>query len=59
MSPHGDVAKRSIPKFEELTGIKVGFEKSDNPFLERGPGDRGSVVPIRDLGRIVLIAYWT
>jgi multiple sugar transport system substrate-binding protein len=27
LSPRGDLAKRSIPKFEELTGIKVGFEQ--------------------------------
>src|ERR1700755_1607734 len=27
LSPRGDLAKRTIPKFEELTGIKVGFEQ--------------------------------
>ncbi len=27
LSPRGDLAKRSLPKFEELTGIKVGFEQ--------------------------------
>ncbi|HEY4171982.1 MAG TPA: sugar ABC transporter substrate-binding protein [Rhodopila sp.] len=27
LSPRGDLAKRNIPKFEELTGIKVGFEQ--------------------------------
>ena len=27
LSPRGDLAKRSIGKFEELTGIKVGFEQ--------------------------------
>ena len=27
LSPRGDLAKRLIPKFEELTGIKVGFEQ--------------------------------
>ncbi|HEX3573909.1 MAG TPA: extracellular solute-binding protein [Rhodopila sp.] len=27
LSPRGDLAKRSIPKFEEMTGIKVGFEQ--------------------------------
>src|SRR3984885_4528444 len=27
LSPRGDLAKRSIPKFEELTGMKVGFEQ--------------------------------
>ena len=27
LSPRGDLAKRAIPKFEELTGIKVGFEQ--------------------------------
>ncbi|HET6607237.1 MAG TPA: sugar ABC transporter substrate-binding protein [Rhodopila sp.] len=27
LSPRGDLIKRSIPKFEELTGIKVGFEQ--------------------------------
>jgi multiple sugar transport system substrate-binding protein len=27
LSPRGDLAKRGIPKFEELTGIKVGFEQ--------------------------------
>lgn len=27
LSPRGDLAKRSVPKFEELTGIKVGFEQ--------------------------------
>jgi multiple sugar transport system substrate-binding protein len=27
LSPRGDLVKRGIPKFEELTGIKVGFEQ--------------------------------
>src|ERR1700755_1624579 len=27
LSPRGDLAKRTLPKFEELTGIKVGFEQ--------------------------------
>ncbi len=27
LSPRGDLVKRSIPKFEEMTGIKVGFEQ--------------------------------
>ncbi len=27
LSPRGDLAKRNIPQFEELTGIKVGFEQ--------------------------------
>src|ERR1700743_461701 len=27
LSPRGDLAKRALPKFEELTGIKVGFEQ--------------------------------
>jgi multiple sugar transport system substrate-binding protein len=27
LSPRGDLIKRSLPKFEELTGIKVGFEQ--------------------------------
>jgi multiple sugar transport system substrate-binding protein len=27
LSPRGDLAKRSIPKFEEMTGMKVGFEQ--------------------------------
>jgi multiple sugar transport system substrate-binding protein len=27
LSPRGELAKRPIPKFEELTGIKVGFEQ--------------------------------
>ncbi|MDR3533171.1 MAG: sugar ABC transporter substrate-binding protein [Rhodopila sp.] len=27
LSPRGDLAKRTMPKFEELTGIKVGFEQ--------------------------------
>jgi len=27
LSPRGDLAKRNLPKFEELTGIKVGFEQ--------------------------------
>jgi multiple sugar transport system substrate-binding protein len=27
LSPRGDLAKRLMPKFEELTGIKVGFEQ--------------------------------
>jgi multiple sugar transport system substrate-binding protein len=27
LSPRGDLAKRFIPKFEEMTGIKVGFEQ--------------------------------
>jgi multiple sugar transport system substrate-binding protein len=27
LSPRGDLAKRTIPRFEELTGIKVGFEQ--------------------------------
>lgn len=27
LSPRGDLAKRHMPEFEELTGIKVGFEQ--------------------------------
>ncbi len=27
LSPRADLAKRNIPKFEELTGLKVGFEQ--------------------------------
>lgn len=27
LSPRGDLIKRMIPKFEEMTGIKVGFEQ--------------------------------
>ena len=27
LSPRGDLVKRNLPKFEELTGIKVGFEQ--------------------------------
>jgi len=27
LSPRGDLAKRNLPKFEELTGIKLGFEQ--------------------------------
>ena len=27
LSPRGDLAKRIIPRFEEMTGIKVGFEQ--------------------------------
>src|ERR1700722_1930929 len=27
LSPRGDLAKRFIPKFEEMTGMKVGFEQ--------------------------------
>jgi multiple sugar transport system substrate-binding protein len=27
LSPRGDLIKRSIPQFQELTGIKVGFEQ--------------------------------
>lgn len=27
LSPRGDLIKRTIPQFEELTGIKVGFEQ--------------------------------
>jgi multiple sugar transport system substrate-binding protein len=27
LSPRGDLAKRMLPKFEELTGIKIGFEQ--------------------------------
>jgi multiple sugar transport system substrate-binding protein len=27
LSPRGDLIKRNLPKFEEMTGIKVGFEQ--------------------------------
>src|ERR1700722_6974871 len=27
LSPRGDLAKRALPKFEELTGMTVGFEQ--------------------------------
>ena len=58
LSPRGDLAKRTIPKFEELTGIKVGFEQipeqQQRPKVAMEMADRHPSFDVVNVGHAIV-----